>query len=90
MVTKSLARKSLKDYQGCHKGGCKMLAPKNPCTCKPPKRNGTCHGTCAEYKAYIKLLDEYNAIVKANKDIYYSNEEMSITTLHRNRQRKRR
>lgn len=67
-----------------------MLAPKNPCTCTPPKRNGTCHGTCEEYKAYIKLLDEYNAIVKANKDKYYSNEEMSITTLHRNRQRKRR
>lgn len=66
-----------------------MVRPENPCRCKPPKRNAGCHAECEEYKEYIKKLDEYNAIIKANRDKYYSAEDMSITTLNRNRRARR-
>ena len=67
-----------------------MLMPENPCRCKPPKRNAGCHAECEEYKEYIKQLNEFNAIVKANKDIYYASEGMSITTTYRNRYARKR
>lgn len=62
-----------------------MLEPKNPCRCKPPKRNGTCHSVCEEYKQYIKDLSVYNELVHAERNKYYSAEVMSQTTYKRNR-----
>lgn len=67
-----------------------MIRPENPCICKPPKRKAGCHAECEEYKEYIKQLNEFNAIVKTNKDIYYASEGMSITTTYRNRYARKR